>query len=231
VGIEVPIGFGTAVAQIFDVPNDLTWTITIPQETVQTYFNGVLVLAVYNLLTQQTQIQVLVSPGTPDPASTSSSSSPMKFIAIGLSVVLLLIILCGICYYRKAKLRRQPMRGVRHARPINYRRNNQELASNLEPWEIGPLTEENLDQRFPEHNYDKFQTPFPQLGCSICLEDFQQKVVCRQLYCQHIFHSECVRLWLTNQLLKGIAFCPNCNKSVLRSPHDMEIEENDEEVE
>lgn len=47
--------------------------------------------------------------------------------------------------------------------------------------------------------------------CTICLEQFRKKTKIRQLDCGHIFHRECVDLWLrTNQ------YCCICKKNYLK---------------
>lgn len=32
--------------------------------------------------------------------------------------------------------------------------------------------------------------------CSICLEDFTKDSGCRQLYCEHIYHGDCIDAWI-----------------------------------
>ena len=49
--------------------------------------------------------------------------------------------------------------------------------------------------------------------CVICLEDYNPGDPCQRFpFCNHIFHSECIRLWLNFQLT-----CPICRTSIWRS--------------
>lgn len=32
--------------------------------------------------------------------------------------------------------------------------------------------------------------------CSICLEDFTGEASCRQLYCEHVYHGDCIDAWV-----------------------------------
>ncbi|KAG0435135.1 E3 ubiquitin-protein ligase [Dictyocoela muelleri] len=47
-------------------------------------------------------------------------------------------------------------------------------------------------------------------NCTICLNDFDEMSICRILYCNHYFHSECVDPWLINMSAR----CPYCRKAV-----------------
>lgn len=45
--------------------------------------------------------------------------------------------------------------------------------------------------------------------CTICLETFEEKKKARQIICQHIFHQECIDVWLCmNQT------CPMCREDL-----------------
>mmetsp|Transcript_23519 Transcript_23519/g.38322 ORF Transcript_23519/g.38322 Transcript_23519/m.38322 type:complete len:598 (+) Transcript_23519:173-1966(+) len=80
------------------------------------------------------------------------------------------------------------------------------------------LTLEQVRSRFPafhfnpeEHHQqtDSEQTnPYCQLldECTICLDEFHAGVRCRQLPCQHVFHSTCIARWL----IERSAVCPLC---------------------
>jgi hypothetical protein len=41
--------------------------------------------------------------------------------------------------------------------------------------------------------------------CSICLDDFDEKVILRKLICNHIFHINCIEKWLSEN-----TNCPMC---------------------
>ena len=45
------------------------------------------------------------------------------------------------------------------------------------------------------------------IECSICLDTFNDDCVLRKLFCEHLFHKECIDLWLTRENAK----CPLCN--------------------
>lgn len=49
--------------------------------------------------------------------------------------------------------------------------------------------------------------------CSICLVEFEAEESLRQLPCGHLYHPECVDVWLL-----GNASCPLCKASILRPP-------------
>ena len=58
-------------------------------------------------------------------------------------------------------------------------------------------------------------------SCCICLDGFETNPVCRQLYCGHFHHDECIEKWLEKHpvtYLKGIFVlnyvqtCPDCRK-------------------
>lgn len=47
--------------------------------------------------------------------------------------------------------------------------------------------------------------------CAICLEDFVDGESCRVFECKHIFHVNCIDLWLKNSLT-----CPICRNSLVK---------------
>lgn len=57
-------------------------------------------------------------------------------------------------------------------------------------------------------------------SCSICLSEFQERDVCRELECKHVFHNNCLEKWLH----RSRATCPLCRKSVL--PEEIVSEHN-----
>eukprot|EP00041_Stephanoeca_diplocostata_P010154 m.161153 g.161153 ORF g.161153 m.161153 type:complete len:266 (+) comp18048_c0_seq2:290-1087(+) len=54
--------------------------------------------------------------------------------------------------------------------------------------------------------------------CTICIDEFEKSDACRSLPCKHVFHTECIDLWL-----KKNHTCPTCKQSVvsLSSPMDL----------
>jgi len=58
------------------------------------------------------------------------------------------------------------------------------------------LTQEDLNMYFPQTKFESLKTPFGQAECPICLEEYPKESMCRQLYCGHIFHTNCIQFWL-----------------------------------
>jgi len=71
-----------------------------------------------------------------------------------------------------------------------------DLPTNLSP----PVTRENAKLA-------------PGEQCSICLDVYDDTTLLQQLPCQHIFHKECVDMWLQRSRL-----CPMCKRSILEDP-------------
>ena len=46
---------------------------------------------------------------------------------------------------------------------------------------------------------------FKELTCTICLSDVSEDDVLSKLQCAHIFHLDCIKLWIVRQ-----PTCPNC---------------------
>ena len=45
--------------------------------------------------------------------------------------------------------------------------------------------------------------------CSICLEEYKNNDIIKKLPCNHIFHSECLKIWLSNKTT-----CPICRNDL-----------------
>lgn len=212
-----------------DTPATNQFTLVIPQDDIQEFKNGQVQLGVLNNSTGTTTVTIIMTFA----ASSSSSKSGASLMGVILPVIaaLLLIFIFGVCcHYRKKRLEQERRQRAieRHrargaARRARNGENQQEDGEEEEGLE-DTLTEGNINERFPEAEFEHFKSSFPQSTCSVCLEEFQKRVACRQLYCEHMFHSECIRLWLVNQLKKGHAFCPNCNKNMLHKIPEIEGE-------
>lgn len=57
----------------------------------------------------------------------------------------------------------------------------------------------------------------PNLECSICLIEFNENDRCRQLPCDHIFHTQCIDQWFTVSVL-----CPMCKRNIRAILHGEE---------
>uniref|UniRef100_A0A8C5PPF3 RING-type domain-containing protein n=1 Tax=Leptobrachium leishanense TaxID=445787 RepID=A0A8C5PPF3_9ANUR len=51
--------------------------------------------------------------------------------------------------------------------------------------------------------------------CSICLEDYDGRNSASQISCSHIFHSDCILMWLMNS-----ATCPICRAEIRHAGPD-----------
>ena len=59
--------------------------------------------------------------------------------------------------------------------------------------------------KIPQIYYEKDK--FENFQCSICIDEFKDSELLKQLKCGHIFHKECLSQWLLN-----MNNCPFCNK-------------------
>ena len=50
-------------------------------------------------------------------------------------------------------------------------------------------------------------------SCPICLDEFHQNSKVVETSCNHIFHEQCLRSWLTEQCIKPT--CPCCRNSIV----------------
>lgn len=60
------------------------------------------------------------------------------------------------------------------------------------------------------------------LNCTICLDDFKADSIVGITKCSHVFHYNCLKTWLTQNLMEPK--CPNCNMHIL--PEVNESKEN-----
>ena len=61
----------------------------------------------------------------------------------------------------------------------------------------------------------KHDDPAIKDNCSICLEGYEQDSIIRKLNCSHIFHKDCIDLWLLKESYK----CPICRNDSLPHTH------------
>lgn len=54
----------------------------------------------------------------------------------------------------------------------------------------------------------------PNLECSICLIEFAENDRCRQLPCDHVFHTQCIDQWFTVSVV-----CPMCKRNIRNILH------------
>ncbi|KAF9098252.1 hypothetical protein BGX23_006668 [Mortierella sp. AD031] len=72
----------------------------------------------------------------------------------------------------------------------------------------GAASMADIDEHEPNHSHGR---EFGQGDeeCAICLCDFEDGDVLRHLYCDHMFHKNCVDRWLVKN-----AFCPKCKRGI-----------------
>jgi hypothetical protein len=69
------------------------------------------------------------------------------------------------------------------------------------------LTHQQVRDNHPAFHYDPETHVEQQLEeCAICLDEFEPGCRCRQLPCQHVFHSACIGRWM----IERSATCPLC---------------------
>lgn len=66
-----------------------------------------------------------------------------------------------------------------------------------------------LEIELPTVNYNSIEYPIND-SCAVCIEDFNNDDIVRKLPCSHIYHSECVDMWVIEKNT-----CPICKNSVL----------------
>ena len=50
--------------------------------------------------------------------------------------------------------------------------------------------------------------------CTICIEDFQDENIVSVTPCNHIFHFECIKKWMVNDI--NHIKCPLCNHQFIK---------------
>lgn len=118
-----------------------------------------------------------------------SSSNSQSYMWIIISSIIALVIVCiatPILIKIALKIRR---RSSRRVVPDSYNPNK-----------------ERLRIKYPELKYEGKRDAIP---CTICLEDFCDKVNIRKLNCHHIYHSKCIDEWCSTNTL-----CPLCKQDI-----------------
>ena len=91
-----------------------------------------------------------------------------------------------------------------------------------------PSTSSNINNDGEDNNDGNADEPpqnrYCQLSdeCTICLDEFTHGVRCRQLPCDHVFHSTCIAKWL----IERSAVCPLCKLDLYEEEEVVEDEEN-----
>lgn len=124
-------------------------------------------------------------------------------------------ICCKICYDNR--------RMEREFRLLNERRlhhpNRQELIESILrhlqqlEHDVGAQTPlgSNQSKNLPKREYTKEDNADT---CAICVDEFQENVVVRELPCGHIFHPDCIDEWLSNYS----SMCPLCKDNLRQRP-------------
>ena len=95
-----------------------------------------------------------------------------------------------------------PIRASKHKRRLK-KLEQVAPAQSLEHWRAGK-TEEHVET---------FATVSLTLSCAICLESIEEDEQIRELRCGHIYHANCLELWVE----KAHHNCPLCNYDMLGS--------------
>jgi hypothetical protein len=77
------------------------------------------------------------------------------------------------------------------------------------------MRKEDINSMFPEKEYNTFEQEVKTKNekCIFCQENFVDNDKCRELNCEHVFHTGCIDEWLENQSYK----CPCCRSDA--GPH------------
>jgi len=188
----------------FTIPNDdisagkyeltssqLEGSLLVQEDNVAPRKNDILLVGVYNHKSVPTVAQVLLEKY--DDSSVVRTVS--IYLMIGVSLALLAAWV-GVSAF-KYKHHTQMEALIR--------------AYQVEREEEKTLTKKDINKYFPKEKFKDLKTSFCQTMCSVCLEDFEPETVCRQLYCEHIYHGNCIEAWL-NQHYN----CPNCKKDITK---------------
>jgi len=177
-------------------------TITIGSGILEYSDSGWLLIGAWNSDSSSVTLTV-TNTWNADGLSTVTSNKLVLIIAIAIGVSAFIIVcLIGGYTCRKRRLMREQIQQLSldaNGNPLpNAQGRNQENATAF-------LKKEELDAYFPVKNFQEIKKSFDQTSCSICLDEYNQQAVCRQLYCEHVFHTGCIEEWLAKH-----KECPNC---------------------
>jgi hypothetical protein len=100
-----------------------------------------------------------------------------------------------------------------HFNPTEHPQNHPSASSNINNDEDNDVNADESQQ----HRYCQLSDE-----CTICLDEFTPGVRCRQLPCDHVFHSTCIAKWL----IERSAVCPLCKLDLYEEEEVVEDEEN-----
>ena len=65
-----------------------------------------------------------------------------------------------------------------------------------------------------ECRFDRKNNKYQQTSCAICLAEFPENGVLRKLKCEHIFHADCIGVWIKAKI-NNVPKCPICNVELI----------------
>jgi len=170
-----------------------TSSLTMMVETLQTLQNHAILFEFYNLYPTQSQ---MIQIGVITYSDEKDNKNVLFVILIACAIAIVgPMIVCFpcwsviYCYYRSKRKNEIARRAA-----ANIMANNQELL---------------FLKHFPPTQFRNLTSGFSQNSCSICSEDFAAIDTCRQLYCEHVFHIQCIE-----SSLKQDKKCPVCKKEI-----------------
>lgn len=96
---------------------------------------------------------------------------------------------------------------------IKYKTQNRRL----EMENLTKISSEILNKYFALKDYTQFKMETQEHECCICLQNFMDGEKCRELFCFHVFHQECLDLWILEHQT-----CPVCRKEYIASKLEKE---------
>ena len=79
------------------------------------------------------------------------------------------------------------------------------------------ISDENINACIPLYQYSKELLEVGEPTCAICYEEyllfsFTDGIAIRKTLCKHIFHSNCIEVWINNN--STLPTCPICKTNV-----------------
>ncbi|KAG7369305.1 ring finger domain containing protein [Nitzschia inconspicua] len=130
---------------------------------------------------------------------------------------------CGCCCMLMAvQTNVEDERQQAPAPPVRRRLTLQEVRTRFPAFHFNPDDRQGANNN---NNDDAATQQYCQLldECTICLDEFHTGVRCRQLPCQHVFHSTCIARWL----IERSAVCPLCKMDLFEDEEEEEEAEED----